>query len=98
MGMTNVSFRIDEDIKQETDDVLTEMGMTMSGAINVFFRQILRLRAIPFEIKADPKRISDEEYFSNPHNIKHIHESVKQLETGDVVVKTFAELEAMEND
>ena len=37
------------------------------------------------------------EYF-NPHNMKILMESIEQAKNGQVIIKTMAELEAMEND
>lgn len=50
MANMNVSIRMDEDVKKEADAMFAEMGMSLSGAFNVFVRQALRERAIPFKI------------------------------------------------
>ena len=49
---TQVSFRIDEDVKQSAERALDEMGLTMSAAITVFLKKVARERRIPFEITA----------------------------------------------
>lgn len=49
-----VSFRIDEDVKQSAERALDEMGLTMSAAITVFLKKVARERRIPFEITAVP--------------------------------------------
>ena len=57
------------------------------------------------EIKEHLERIEKEilreekynEYF-NPHNMKILMESIEQANNGQVITKTIAELEAMEND
>ncbi|MCM1525458.1 MAG: type II toxin-antitoxin system RelB/DinJ family antitoxin [Ruminococcus sp.] len=51
---TQVSFRIDEDLKQSAERALDDMGLTMSAAITVFLKKISREYRIPFEISADP--------------------------------------------
>jgi len=52
-----VSFRIDEDVKQSAERALDEMGLTMSAAITVFLKKVARERRIPFEINAVPAGI-----------------------------------------
>lgn len=52
--MAQVSFRIDEDLKQRAERALDEMGLTMSAAITVFLTKVARERRIPFEISAAP--------------------------------------------
>ncbi|MBQ9905271.1 MAG: type II toxin-antitoxin system RelB/DinJ family antitoxin [Oscillospiraceae bacterium] len=47
-----VSFRIDEELKQSAERALDDMGLTMSAAITVFLTKVARERRIPFEISA----------------------------------------------
>jgi hypothetical protein len=53
-----------------------------------------RERPAPFRVTAVGGL---DEYF-NEHNMRAIRESITQMEAGDVVVKTLAELEAMEDE
>ena len=95
--MTNITIRVDEDVKREAEALFSKLGMSISGAINVFFRQAIREQAIPFPIRAKTAEEKYNEYF-NPHNIKILLESIEQANNGQVVTKTLAELESMEND
>ena len=52
-GTTNLNIRIDRDLKTEADEILNKMGMNLSTAVNVFVRQVVRERAIPFNIHLD---------------------------------------------
>ena len=92
--MPNITVRIDNDVKREAEILFEKLGLSMSGAINIFFRQAIREQALPFQIKANSKY---DEYF-NGYNMKILEESIAQAKTGNVVVKTIAELEAMENE
>jgi len=47
---TNISIRIDGDIKKQADALFAELGMNISTAFNVFIRQALREGGIPFDI------------------------------------------------
>jgi DNA-damage-inducible protein J len=95
MAQTNLTIRIDEDIKHDAENLFGELGMSMSGAINIFFRQAIREQAIPFPIRAKNTDEKYEEYF-NPHNIKRLKESIAQAERGETISFTMAELRAME--
>ena len=53
MANINVTFRIDEDIKHQADDLFSDLGMSLSGAITVFIKQAIRQQAIPFRIARD---------------------------------------------
>ena len=47
---TNITIRMDSDLKVQADALFAEFGMTMSTAFNVFVRQTLREGRIPFDI------------------------------------------------
>lgn len=56
MAQTNISIRVDEDIKKEAETLFSKLGLTLSAATNVFYRQALRTQGIPFPITAaDPQ-------------------------------------------
>lgn len=52
--MTQINFRIEEDIKENAEKALKDMGLTMSSAITMFLVKVGREKRIPFEITADP--------------------------------------------
>ena len=47
---TNISNRMDSDLKTQADALFSELGMNLSTAFNIFVRQSLREGRIPFEI------------------------------------------------
>lgn len=47
---TNISIRMDSDLKAQADTLFSELGMNLSTAFNIFVRQALREGKIPFEI------------------------------------------------
>ena len=47
---TNISIRMDSDLKAQADALFGELGMNLSTAFNVFVRQSLREGRIPFDI------------------------------------------------
>lgn len=47
---TNISIRMDADLKEKADALFDELGMNLSTAFNIFVRQSLREGKIPFEI------------------------------------------------
>lgn len=47
---TNISIRMDAELKAQADALFAELGMDLSTAFNIFVRQSLREGRIPFEI------------------------------------------------
>ena len=86
----NVSIRMDEQLKKQVDELLEDFGMNMTTAMLVFAKAIVRERKIPFEI------YSASDGFYSPYNQKVLKEAIKRLDEGKGIVKTMAELEAME--
>lgn len=47
---TNISIRMDSDLKAQADALFSELGMNLTTAFNIFVRQSIREGGIPFEI------------------------------------------------
>ena len=47
---TNISIRMDSDLKKKADALFEELGMNITTAFNIFVRQALREGKIPFDI------------------------------------------------
>ena len=88
---TNVSIRMDRELKAQADLFFADLGLTMSSAVGVFVRQCLRRGKIPFEVEADP--------FYSEANQTHLRAAITKARAREgLVVKTLDELEAMADD
>lgn len=56
-----INIQVDSNVKKEATMVLTDLGLSMSSAINLFLKQVIRKNGIPFEITnvAQNKKILD---------------------------------------
>jgi len=59
MAQTNISIRVDEDVKKDAEALFAKLGLTLSAATNVFYRQAVRTQGIPFFITATLPRVND---------------------------------------
>lgn len=79
--MTQINFRIEDDLKTEADYILDRIGISMSSALNIFIRQLIARRGIPFEVRvpdnplSSPDRIRQaiQDYDNGKKNY-HFHE------------------------
>ena len=55
---TNLNIKIDRHLKTQADRLFNDMGMNLTTAVNVFVRQAVLERAIPFKIHRDVKTAS----------------------------------------
>ncbi len=51
MGSTNLNIRTDREVKDAAEKIFSELGITMTTAVNMFLRQTIRENGIPFELK-----------------------------------------------
>lgn len=47
---TNISIRMDKELKEQAESLFDELGMNMTTAFNIFLRQSVRQGKIPFEV------------------------------------------------
>lgn len=47
----NLYARIEPQVKEQAEAILTELGIPASNAITMFYKQIILQRGIPFEMK-----------------------------------------------
>ena len=45
------TIRIDPEVKREAVAVLDELGLSMSGAMNIFLRAVIREGGLPFDVR-----------------------------------------------
>ena len=50
---SNISIRMDADLKAAAESLYSELGMNLSTAFNIFVRQSLREGGIPFRITTE---------------------------------------------
>lgn len=90
--MTTISLRFDDEMKRQLDEMCEEMGMNLTTFFMIYAKKALRDRKIPFEIAAPA------DTFYSESNLRQLKKAEQQIKDGQVVVKTMAELEAMEVD
>ena len=49
---TTINVRVDENVKHNVEALFDSMGMNISTAVNMFFKQCLTENALPFQPKA----------------------------------------------
>ena len=74
MSTKLVTFRMDEEVKEEFDSFCGEVGISASGMFNMFARTVVREKRIPFEIGIDP--------FYGEKNMRVLQESIKDANAG----------------
>ncbi len=50
---TNLNIRMERDVKEQAEQIFSDLGLTMTAAINLFLRTAIRERGIPFSLRLD---------------------------------------------
>jgi addiction module antitoxin, relB/dinJ family len=48
-----MSIRLDSEVKEQAQQVFNHLGMDMTTAINIFLRQAIQYRGLPFDVRLD---------------------------------------------
>lgn len=77
--MSQISLRIDDDIKSNAERTLNDIGLSMSAAITIFLKTVIRENKIPFELSADP--------FYSEENMIELKRRIDSVRTGESTLK-----------
>ena len=58
--MTQISIRIDDDVKDNSEAVFKRLGISMSTAISLFLHQAITHQGLPFEVQDSGPQPSSE--------------------------------------
>ncbi|HEU7622387.1 addiction module antitoxin, RelB/DinJ family [Streptococcus pneumoniae] len=56
MSKTSMSIRLDSEVKEQAQQVFSNLGMDMTTAINIFLRQAIQYQGLPFDVRLDENR------------------------------------------
>ena len=73
--MVQVKILVDDTIKMEAERIFDDVGISMSTAINVYLKAVVRENRIPFELSANP--------FYSDANMSRLRESIRQVRDGE---------------
>ena len=85
MAAISTNIKIDADLKQQAQELFADLGMNLSTAINIFLKQAVRERSIPFHV-GDP--------FYSKANQEYLTRIVAEVESGKAKLASHELLEA----
>ena len=88
LSQTNVSIRMDNDLKEQFSAFCADMGMSMTTAFNIFARKTVREYRIPFEIGGNPP---------NAETLEALDE-VRRMKADPNLGKRYTDVDAMMKD
>ena len=85
MATTNITMRMDEDLKAQAEELFADLGLNMTSAFTIFVKQAIREQRIPFTISRD---------IPNAETMEAIEE-VKQMKQNPSIGKSYTDVDEM---
>ena len=54
MSVPTTTMRIDPELKDEANKVLGELGLSLSGAVTIFLKAVVREQGLPIDMSIKP--------------------------------------------
>lgn len=83
--MAQISLRVDDEVKRNAERTFNDIGLSMSTAINIFLKAVVRENRIPFELSADP--------FYSRENVAELEKRVADINSGKSILKEHGLIE-----
>ena len=90
----NIYARIEPDVKKEAEDILSSLGVPVSSAINMFYKQIILRKGIPFDVTLQKTKPADISMMNEAELSAELEKGYKQIAEGKVrsAKEAFADL------
>ena len=90
----NLYARIEPDVKEKAENILSTLGIPASSAINMFYKQIILQRGLPFEVKLPSSRPVDIHTLSETEFNEELEKGYSDMQVGRAknAKKAFADI------
>ena len=78
----NLYARIEPDVKEQAEGILSALGIPASNAINMFYKQIILQRGLPFEVKMPASRLVDASALSDAEIDAELEKGYADMKAG----------------
>ena len=91
---SNLYARIEPDVKEQAESILAALGISVSNAINIFYKQIILQRGLPFEVKLPATPVPDVQMLTTQQLHNELEKGQADIQAGRTLPaeQFFAEL------
>lgn len=82
---SNVFARVEPTVKEQAEVILEQLGLPMSNAINMFLRQVVLQKGIPFDMKLPRYQLTDMSALSEEQFNAELDKGMQDLAAGRVI-------------
>ena len=90
----NLYVRIEPDLKEQAEKILSALGIPASSAINMFYKQIILQRGMPFELKLPSEAVLNYNQLTEQEIDRELQKGIDDVKNGNVksVGQTFTDI------
>ncbi len=78
----NVLARVEPDVKEQAETILSALGVTASSVINMLYRQIILTRGIPFSLTLPRHGMPVRDQMTDEEFSAMLRQSLKEADSG----------------
>lgn len=78
----NLYARIEPEVKNQAESILSTLGLSASSAINMFYKQIILQRGLPFDVKIPSARPVDMSVLSEEELNEELEKGYADIQAG----------------
>ncbi|MCD7784319.1 MAG: type II toxin-antitoxin system RelB/DinJ family antitoxin [Oscillospiraceae bacterium] len=79
----NLYVRIEPEVKEEAEQILSSLGVSSSSAINMFYKQIIFCGGLPFDVKLPGPPHLDMTQWTDEQFAEEIEKGFQAIRNGD---------------
>ena len=83
MKIASVNVRIQENIKEEAEKILSQIGLSRAVAIDLFYRQIIMNNGIPFSLTVPNQQVPICDTMSEEEFYKMMNKGMQQVKNNE---------------
>ncbi|MGN0178955.1 MAG: type II toxin-antitoxin system RelB/DinJ family antitoxin [Monoglobaceae bacterium] len=82
---SNIFARVEPTVKEQAEVILEQLGVPMSNAINMFLRQVVLQKGIPFEMKLPKYQMVDMSTLTEEQFNAEIEMGMQDVNAGRII-------------
>ena len=82
---TNLYIRVEPEVKENAETILTQLGIPMSNAVGMFLKQVILRRGIPFDVTLPAPHPLDMSMFTDEEFHAELEKGYADMENGNVI-------------
>ena len=82
---SNLYVRVEPDIKENAEMILTQLGIPMSNAVGIFLKQIILHRGLPFDVTLPASQPLDISLLTEAELHTELEKGYSDIKTGNVL-------------